>query len=285
MNLDRAARFVWENARHLERAVFAYQFSGAPGERIVAILRTYQNEDGGFGHALEPDLRAPDSQPLFVEYGLRMLYACGLRDPEMAYRACDFLARHADLEAGIPTLLPSASRYPRAPHWDSPGAYQPSFDRLVGLVGLAAWQGITHPWLEQATAACRKRALESPFRDAHTILTAFCLAESAGEREGAALFDKLADELFRAGFFSLEAPVKGYALNPLHFAPAPTSACRRLFTGETIAAHLEALAEEQEADGGWPIQWEPPGPAARLEWRAVRTVDALAILRAYGQIS
>ena len=101
MILEKGANFIWENARLLERAIFEYRFCGGSGERILEILRTYQNQDGGFGHALEPDLRAPDSQPLFVEFGLRTLYECDLCDAEMAYKVCDFLSQHADLEVGF----------------------------------------------------------------------------------------------------------------------------------------------------------------------------------------
>lgn len=142
INLERGTNFIWENARHLERAVFDYHFRDGSPKRISDILRTYQNDDGGFGHALEPDLRAPDSQPLFAEFALRTLYECKLRDPERAYRACDFLARHADLKQGIATIFPSSQRYPRAGHWNNPASQQPSFDRLTSLVGLANWQGV-----------------------------------------------------------------------------------------------------------------------------------------------
>lgn len=44
------------------------------------------------------------------------------------------------------------------------------------------------------------------------------------------------------------------------------------------------LRSYQNDDGGWPIAWEAPSPAAVLEWRAQRTVSALRTLRAYGRI-
>ncbi len=113
--LEKGTNFIWEYARHLERAIFEYRFFGGPPERIVEILRSYQNQDGGFGGGLEPDLRAPDSQPLFVEFALATLYACKLRDAEMAYKACNFLAQHADLERGIATIFPLHAIIPRQP--------------------------------------------------------------------------------------------------------------------------------------------------------------------------
>ena len=145
--LEKGADFIWENARLLESAIFDYRFQGGSPARILQILQTYQNDDGGFGHALEPDLRAPDSQPLFAEFALRTLYECNLRHPAMAQRVCDFLAKNADLQQGIPAIFVSSRAYPRAAHWNNPAAVQPSFDRLTGLVGLAGWQDASHPWL------------------------------------------------------------------------------------------------------------------------------------------
>ena len=231
MTLEKGINFIWENARFLERAIFEHQFYGGSDERILEILRTYQNKDGGFGHALEPDMRTPESQPLFVEFALRTLYECNLRDLEVAYQVCDFLSQHADLERGIPPLLPSSRNYPRAAHWDNQKWEQPSLDRLIGLVGLANWQGVRHPWLQKAVETCVGRVATTRYTDAHTILNAFCLLESLHKRTTTAdLFSKLAQELNEADYLCADVPVTGYALTPLDFAPTPDSYCRRIFS-------------------------------------------------------
>ena len=51
-----------------------------------------------------------------------------------------------------------------------------------------------------------------------------------------------------------------------------------------IEGHLQDLLAHQQADGGWPIRWEPPGPAAALEWRGRVTLEAIRPLAAYGWI-
>ena len=285
MILEKGAHFIWENARLLERAIFEFRFCGGSGERILDILRTYQNPDGGLGHALEPDVRAPESQPLFLEFGLRTLYECGLRDAELAYKICDYLSLHADLARGIPPILPSSQNYPRAAHWNGPMWEQPSMDRLTGLVGLVHWQKVRHPWLPQAVQACLRNVAATRYRDAHTILTAFCLLESLpGEAATDDLFAKLAAELLHADFFCADVPVTSYGLTPLDFAPTPDAYCRSLFSDSQIDAHLDHLTSKQCEDGGWPIQWEPPGELARCEWRAYGTLRALSTLHAYGKI-
>ncbi len=282
---ERGKRFVVRHGRLLERAVLAQCLEGEAPGRVALALQAYQNPDGGLGYGLEPDLCAPESQPLFVEFGLHTLYACGLRAPALARAACAFVARHADLQRGIPTLFPSALAYDHAPHWDSPAAQEPSLDRLIGLVGLLNWQGIEDAWLARAVPACLDLLETLPLDDVHTLQTAFCLLESvAPTRDVGALYARLADQLSRTSHFIAEAPVRGYGLTPLHLAPTPESYCRPLFREEQIAAHLDDLLSRQQEDGGWPIAWSPPSESAAWAWRAHNTLSALMTLRAYGRI-
>jgi len=82
----------------------------------------------------------------------------------------------------------------------------------------------------------------------------------------------------------MDPGASGYVKKPLDWAPAPHSFCRQLFDDETIDVHLSALAGQQAADGGWPINWETVSPMCELEWRGWKTLEALVTLRAYGRI-
>ena len=283
--LELGTNFIWRNARLLEQAIFELHFLNGPSKRILDILHAYQNEDGGFGHAVEPDLRAPDSQPLFIEFAMRTLYDCKLRDTELAYKVCDFLSSYADMQQGIPMIFQSAQLYPKAAHMNTPAVYQSSYERLTSLVGLVSWQGVYHPWLQGAEEACLEHLSKTHYTDAHTIMNAFCLLESlASDRNVDQHFNKLKDDLFKADFFIMDVPIKSYGLTPLSFAPSPDSYCRGVFTDTQIENHLSELEAQQEEDGGWPIHWEPPGETSRNEWRAYKTVMALITLRAYERI-
>ena len=82
--LQRARAFVYANARRVDRAMFETMFESRDGNELVAALLAYRNSDGGFGHALEPDLRTPSSQPLHTETALWTLKRAGLRRPDIA---------------------------------------------------------------------------------------------------------------------------------------------------------------------------------------------------------
>ncbi|MGM0885000.1 MAG: hypothetical protein ACQEXQ_28655 [Bacillota bacterium] len=285
MNFEKATKFIWENGRLLERRIFEYVFHGGTKSNILNAIKAYQNDDGGFGHAIEPDLRTPESQPLYIEFALRTLYDCNIKDEELANKVCDYVSLHADLKTGIPTIFPSSSYFPRAEHWNNPLSVEPSFSRLTGLVGLLRWQGIKHPWVDEATDICLNDISSQRYDDSHTILTAFCLLESLPQTDYVKeLFDKLSKELFKANFFCLEAPPQGYGLTPLEFSPSSNSYCRNIFSQITIMDHLKVLESQQDEDGGWQIQWDPPGEMAKLEWRAYKTLKSLITLNSYNMI-
>jgi len=75
-----------------------------------------------------------------------------------------------------------------------------------------------------------------------------------------------------------------YGLTPLQLCPTPESGLRPALDDALLEAHLDALAASQQEDGGWPIHFEPTGPAAEAEWRGHFTVSALRTLRAWGRI-
>jgi len=71
-------------------------------------------------------------------------------------------------------------------------------------------------------------------------------------------------------------------MRPLDFAPLPGGPARTLFGEGVVEAELERLASGQQPDGGWRVEFGSFSPAATLEWRGHRTVQALIVLRANG---
>src|SRR5579862_6784984 len=108
MAIDRAAAesFIWSAARLVDRHRYALLFEEGPAQPIVDALRGYRNPDGGFGHALEPDLRGPGSQPMATVYALEILTEAGLGDSEPARDARAWVAEIAEPDGGIPVVLP-----------------------------------------------------------------------------------------------------------------------------------------------------------------------------------
>jgi hypothetical protein len=278
----RGRDFIYRDGRLLERRLFARLFEDAPAGAVVDCVRGYRNPDGGFGHALEPDKRAPESQPLDVQIAFETLDAADAFDAELVGRACDFLETVADERGAVPVVLPSIARYPRADHWQD-GDFPPAPSPAIGIAALLYKHDVAHSWRERVNAYCWSVIENDRPDDAHALRECFAFVEHAPDRDRAeAAANGLAEALTQARWFNADADYDGYGLTPLHFATTPYSRWRALFAAEQIDAHLKRLAADQEDDGGWPLSWQPPSEAARLEWRGIETLRALRILTAYG---
>lgn len=282
-DLNRCADFVWRNARLLDRHRFAHHFLGASAEPVLTVLRGYQNPDGGFGNALEPDLRAPVSQPQPVEFALHILTRLGAMGDPMVRSTCDYLSTIMTPAGGVPFVLATASEYPCAPWWRAEAEQPASLNPTAALAGLLHRAGVEHPWLATATDFCWS-ALEAAGDlggyDLVAVLTflAHVPDRDRAERAFSAVGERVLAEV------TLDPHAEGHIFTPLSFAPHPRALARRLFDDAVIEAHLDALVERQQADGGWPITWDAPSPAAELEWRGSLAVDTPLRLRAYSRI-
>ena len=62
--------FIYRNARPFELSLWKYFFENGSKEDVIEALTFYQNEDGGFGNALEADSLNPNSSPYTTLYVL-----------------------------------------------------------------------------------------------------------------------------------------------------------------------------------------------------------------------
>ncbi|EFH87766.1 hypothetical protein [Ktedonobacter racemifer] len=284
--LAKAQEFIWLHARLLERNLFAYLFANGSKEPVLAALHAYQNEDGGFGNALEPDKRCPTSQPQDVEFALHILDAINAMDDHMVTRACDYLATITTPEGGVPFALPSVNAYPHAPWWTVDANPPASLNPTAAIVGLLLKHDIQHPWIEPASAFCWREIEALDSTDFHTLMPAITFLEYASERERAEhKLQRIATRLAQPGVIELDPHAQGYVQKPLDWAPNPRCFCRHLFTDDIIKRHLAALAKRQCDDGGWPIAWDPISSTVESEWRGRVTIEALRTLDAYESVS
>lgn len=279
-----ARAFVHGNARVLERRVYATLFEGADPSGVIAALGAYRNTDGGFGHGLEPDKRAPGSQPLDVEIAFEAMVAVGAHDSEFVETACEWLTTVAVPSGAVPILLPSIAGFPRAGHWERTD-YEPGLNPTAAIAAHAHALGCRHPWIDRSTDHCfsELEAGRVP-GEAHELLGLSKLVQAAPDRQRALRIAPLiAAAIPEASFMKLEPGEGTYGVTPLEFAPAPHLVARSWFHDDLLAAHIDELERQQQTDGGWPISWDPPSDASRLDWRGIRTVMAVSILSAYGR--
>ncbi|MFI7318955.1 hypothetical protein [Streptomyces venezuelae] len=298
--LARAERFVWLTARVLEQRRFAYHFlDGAGGDAaadaVETALTSYATTDGGYGYALEPDLRGPVSQPLHTGHALGVLDSIRRCGGQRVERVCRYLTSVSTPEGALPAIHPSQRGYPAAPF--VPIVDDPPSELLATgpVVGLLHRNEVWHAWLFRATDFCWT-AVESlekshPYEVQAAVAFLDGVPDRARARAAADRLGRLVREQRLAALdpADLDAfPVQpGYAPGEHHFphdfAKVPESLARSWFTDEEMARSLDFLARDQEADGGWPVRWRQWAPGTAMEARPIVTIQALRTLRAYGR--
>jgi hypothetical protein len=283
--LDAAAGFVWRTARLLDRHRFAHLFLDGDRAPVLAALAAYQNPDGGFGNALEPDLRGPASQPEPVEVAFGVLDEVDAMDHPMVAAACDWLVTATTPDGGVPFVLFSAAEHPRAPWWETQPDPPANLVPTAAIAGLLHKHRVAHPWLEGATDYSWRTIDAMAGTSPYEVRAVLPFLDHVPDRDRAeAAFSRVGALTLDQGLVALDPAATGEVHTPLDYAPTPDTMARRLFDDDVIAAHLDHLVASQQPDGGWNVNFPAWTEAAGLEWRAWATVHNLTVLRAYGRL-
>jgi len=272
-------------------------------ERVAGELAAFQNEDGGFGKALEPDLRTPSSSALATSIGLRILK--DLRCPAghaMVRRAVRYLLNTFDDAARVWRVAPhDTNDHPHAPWWhEENGSLARTFDGYVinpraEIMGLLHHYAVLVPddWLfdvteDTVTAIESMEPLGTGGGD--DLACAIRLAET--DKVPPHFRERLVSRIRAVVPTVVRRDAKAwntYCITPLKLAQSPQSLAADLIW-DALQQNLDFVVEQQNQSGCWepvwswgeryPEAWEQ----ARQEWRGCLTLDNLRVLLAFGRI-
>jgi hypothetical protein len=288
VDLDVASEFMAANARLLDRRRFDVVLHGAPPEGALAALSAYRNADGGYGWGLEADLRDTRSQPGPALHAFEVFEDIIPATTPRAVELCDWLASVALADGGLPFALPVENTAGVAPFWAQADPAVSSL-QITAVVSSVAHRVAAndpavagHQWLARAAQFCLE-AIEAMGDDPHALELAFSvqLLDAVHDTypEAAELLARLGEHIPASGLVHVGGGLEEEFMRPLDFAPVPDRPARRLFAPEAISAELERLIDQQQDDGGWPVDFANYSPAAALEWRGHLTVRAVSILK------
>ena len=137
---NKARSFIYRNARPLDLALWRFHFEGVSKNEVLDILSFYQNADGGFGNAIEPDFWNVNSNPIATWKAIGVLMEIGIDGKEdIVKKILKYLGGGKDFENGLwYNTVKSNNDYPHAVWWecqDKTGT--PSVNPTVGLAGFA----------------------------------------------------------------------------------------------------------------------------------------------------
>jgi hypothetical protein len=268
--VERARDYVYTRGALWERALFAQCFEGGSRQRTLRCLAQYQNDDGGWAHAIEHDVRTPASNAVATEYALAVLIEFGLAERELVARTAAW-CEAAQEESGEYALDAAFHAFPRAPWWREVTSWAP--DAIAGR--LAALEAAPPRLLERtARWATRHLSLDElrgltldnwRYRLYHYAEYVLNVPQPDAATWREALTTKVV-ELAEA------QPDAECALGFGWSAPLPASALPAALRRRRLAA----LAAAQAGDCGW------PDPHGLEQWRPIRTIWALKTLADQG---
>ena len=130
MLFEKARTYIYRTARPLCLALWKYHFENGSKEDVLKTLAFYQNEDGGFGHAIEPDFWNPNSTPIGTQRAMVHLESIG--GVEKNHPIVQGILRYLDSGADFDTVngqwmneVPSNNDFPHAVWWGYDGKEKP----------------------------------------------------------------------------------------------------------------------------------------------------------------
>ena len=301
--LDRAIAYLETQARPLERALYRHHFEDGPETDVVRELRRFQNADGGFGNALEPDVRTPSSSALATGIALRMLTELDCPEgDELVPAAVEYLLSTLDRTALTWLVVPADTNdHPHAPWWhDEAGSLAKTFHdfliipRVLILGSLHAYAALVpRELLERLTDAVSLALAEVPVLGTgggSDLEYAAYLATAPGLPSSARnlVTERVTSAVPKVTVRNPEE-WSAYCLTPLRAAPLPTSLGASEIR-ETLDTHLDWMIDHQAEDGAWNPTWSWFGhydevwPDAKREWKGHLTLETLLSLKAFHRL-
>lgn len=298
---ERARAFMISTARPLEQALFAREFEHGADDEVYTHLSAFQNADGGFGNALEPDLRASASSALATSVALQTLRSMNApTDHPLVQGAMRYLVNTYDRETQRwPIIPPAAQAAPHAPWWEYDAELPQRFGQYLAnpraeLLGYCYDYAdhMPQPMRDQLTTSVLAHIEQAPDdMDMHDLLCYARLLEtrSLPDIVRAPLHEKLTRIVER----TVErdpARWAEYGLQPLTIVASPESPFAPMLA-DAIEANLDYVIAQQQADGSWGPSWSwatfypDAWPVAERDWKSVLTLGNLQRLRAWGRIA
>lgn len=297
-------QWIYRQARPLDFARYRYHFEQGPKTAILDALQQYQNPDGGFAHALEPDCWNRHSSPLQTWRAAEIIKEAGglPADHPLIVKILAYLASGDSFANGFwaNTILTNNDE-PHAPWWtyrdDSP-TYNPTIDLAGFIIRYAPAASLIY---QQAAAIIKKgvQDLLAPtedvrFTEMHTIACFINCYQYVQQAKVTDLYDPPA---FKAQLDRLIAHTlvhdpqrwaQEYCCKPSQYRLTPDSV---FYPGNEAVGLAETvyICDHFRMDTMWELTWSwPDYPQAwaisQNWWKADRVIQNLLYLRGYGQL-
>ncbi|MBW4082595.1 hypothetical protein [Paenibacillus sp. S150] len=295
-------RWVYRNARPVDLARWKVHFEGGPVSAVLEALAAYQNEDGGFGHALEADSWNPCSAPVQTANAVEKLLEIHFEDGShsVVQGILTYLDSGAEMEGDTwRNVVESNNDYPHAPWWHtSSGSTARSLFNPTGvLAGFILKYAdrksrLYERGLKIATELSRI-FLKHPGIEMHPLKCVITLLECIEEAGLQEQFPYMQLQEAAAGQITVlierEAGTwDSYSCRPSVFIKSPQSPG---YAGNAalLQEELDYLLKSRNEQGIWSLAWswgayEQEFAVSENWWKTNVVIGNLLLLRSFGRL-
>lgn len=297
-SLEKAEAWIKANARPLEKTLFNFLFRNGSSQEVIGELKAFQNPDGGFGNAIEPDLRTSHSSVLGTSLAFQILRSLeadtddSLIKPAVRF----FLNNYNENVQSWRIIPPEAEKSPHAPWWTQIGR-EDNFDGFH-LNPTAEILGYLYDYKELVSAklilTLTAKVLEklSSLKEIEMHDFLCCKRLSESKNLETSIRTNLISELRRlldTCVVKDSSKWSGYGLRPVQVADSPDSPFINPLRS-IVETNLDYEIEAQDNTGVWlptwswrgnfPNEWEQ----TKKEWTGIITLEKITLLKRFGII-
>lgn len=294
---ERARQFIYRNARPLELARWQYHFENGTREAVLQALQVYQNEDGGFGHALEPDNWNPNSTPIATWEACNILRElnCLHSSNPIVEGIINYLSSGKDFSEGKWfNQVSSTSSYPHAIWWES-SVDVPADNPTVSLAGFAinVADRVLYSKAEAIIQTAVDSFLEEPTSEMHTLVVFlemlnYCKEANYQPVIGNANFQEVLFQQIRQTVSKdPEEWFASYASKPSNYFYTKEQLLT-IFDEKRCLQEVDNLIKHQQEDGSFAVPWQwgtdyPEFFISKQWWKSILIIKNFLFLRAFSK--
>jgi hypothetical protein len=276
VSIDNARCYVHAQGNLWERALWNYLFDNGSLERVHRCLIPYKNDDGGWGHGLEHDIKSPLSNPLMLEFLLAVMRDTGLPPGDLFEGTPEWLESIQASDGSLTNPM-DLLQYPHAQWWQE-GQTTPA-----STTGNLIKHGICPPEVRDKTKSWVQKNLDlDAIRENNWLFMAYHAYDYYFNEDDFTHIDEFReatlDNIYTTAL-SHEEQGELHKLFPLfQFAHGPDSIVAKNAPQGLIDRALDHLENSQREDGGWDDEH------SLAYWQPYFSTIILLALRRFGRV-
>jgi len=290
--------YLFKHCRKLEQVRFSCLFENLNQDSLLEQITTYQNNDGGFGHGLEPDLRTRYSSSLCTTVALQILNDMkAIKKHRIIKKAIVYLENTFNQKTQSWRIIPEKAQFdPHAPWWN-----QINNEKKYTTYNLNPTSEIVSyfiyynnqrysEFIENSIKNIKNEISNRKAIGMHDYLCLMRLYKNCNHHDDFKIL--LKDFLIKKLYNVVELNTDKwdqYCLQPLQIAESPKSEFYPILK-KYIPLNLKYVIDSHNHDGSWAPAWswgnyhKESWERAQEEWKGVLIYEHLKILKNYDLI-